>query len=594
MKENKSIDIERAIETVRLFSQPEEMHSLPTLEHFILQDGKLHHMPRSAFEKTLAFTKDCLACTFSSVMREKQAQKQQEIKGTLQQSLDLLKVYSSALVHMQKGSDGEKNLAKRVLMAATTYNAFVRQAKQHPHSLSGMLKLFLLKIAGWAVDEELIKNEIHIPQTVEVSSEHEPTSYEKLLGHKISHKQNSSTAKKVLSLLQSTKRYVAEDLSRPKEEELDLFRVKAMTLLQTEKTFPYSLEESISLVQACPIEYSLHEGAYLLNGNAIELRMSLSNFPGIETKVKGAFLRDTFHPELVQPIKESFQISSFSFQSGFPHPLQYTGIALHEKLIPNFLLRPQMCPKLERLLETKRHLSQELIPNGLYHAKAKELLRRRKELFMSHKMLFDLQKKAIFTLIDAANLNEDEYLNNFFAQITQNSNWYEELAHASYTFNERVIAGPIRTLQEEWLLKNTNLIQKFSYQKCQDILLESIELAKEELRGPFAPNIVEAFGTSCNAIHLLQISEHLNFAPPQLSPYEYKLLLFLFRQQLIFAYEMQELDPKDLEKHLTQVLLDDIALFEESHPISAHTKEAQKLAQELIHYYALRFEGTTA
>jgi len=573
MKENKSIDIERAIETVRLFSQPEEMHSLPTLEHFVIEDGMLQHLPRSIFEKTLAFTKDCLACTFSSVMREKQAQKQQAIIGTLQESLDLLKVYSSALVHMQKGSEGDKILAKRVLMAANTYNAFVRQAKQHPNSLSGMIKLFLLKMAGWAVDDELIKNEIHVPQTLESSSEKAPTSYEKQLGHKISHKQKSRTAKKVLSILQSTKRV---DLGVPKTEEIDLFRVKAMTLLQTEKTLPYSLEESISLVKSCPIEYSLHEGAYLLNGYVIELRTKISNFPGIETQIKGAFQRDTFHPELVLPIKESFQISSYSFQSGYPHPSQYTGIALHEKLIPNFLLRPQMCPQLEGLLEIKRHLSQELIPNGLYYEKAKELLQRRKTLFASNKTLFDLQMRGIFA----------GFLNKFF-----DSNWYEELYQASYKFNERVIADPIRKLQEEWLLKNSSVIQKFPYQTCLAILQDSIEKAKIELRDPFSPNIVEAIGKACNTIHLLQISEHLNFEPPKLSPYEHKLLIMLFRQQLIFAYELQHLDPDNLEEHLVQVLLDDIALFEEADPQNVHTKEARNITQELIQYYTLRYEG---
>src|SRR5262245_20559264 len=170
MKSNSSIDIERAIETVRLFSQPPDVRGMLTLEHFEVQDGKLQEQHRSTLKKSLAFTKDCLVRTFSADLRQRQHEKHKAIKGTLQESLDVLKVYSSALVHMQKGSDVDRVLAKRVLLAANTYNDWVRTAKHKPDTVSGKIKQFFLKMAGWAIDEELMQTEINIPETQEYSS----------------------------------------------------------------------------------------------------------------------------------------------------------------------------------------------------------------------------------------------------------------------------------------------------------------------------------------------------------------------------------------------------------------------------------------
>src|SRR5262245_48275954 len=86
-------------------------------------------------------------------------------KESLQQSLDILKLYSSALVQLQKNSGVDRELAERILKTAQNYNALVRQSKEPP-SLSKKIKHFIFKIAGYTLDEELMQTEIHIPHKV--------------------------------------------------------------------------------------------------------------------------------------------------------------------------------------------------------------------------------------------------------------------------------------------------------------------------------------------------------------------------------------------------------------------------------------------
>ena len=584
MKQNSSIDIEHAIETVRLFSQPQEASDVPCIEQFDIKDGKLSAQHRTKIETTLAFTKDFLVRAFSSLLRQRQEQKHNAIKGTLQASLDILKVYSSALVHMQKGTALDRSLAERVLSAASTYNDFVRQRKGQPDTVSGRIKRFFLDMAGWSMDVDIIQEEIHIPETLQYSS----SSHEPLLNHKITFQKESRTSKKVLNVL-----HAVHDRNAPLQQEIDLFRVKAISLLLHQETLPYSLEEVLSLVHSCPIDVSYHEAGYLLNGHTFQLRQVISNFPGIEIEIKGSFQRDNFHPGLVIPVKGSFQLNSYTFQSGFPHPMQHTGIGLHEKLFPNCLLRPNMCPNLEQLIEAKYAISRELLPNGSIYHKAKELLESRKSIFRQNKTIFALQKRAIGAHILAAGVCDLSMVHQFLDQIQHTQTWYEELSRTTATFYDRVTAEPIERLQSEWLLKPDSPLRTLSpesaYKLCREIMLESVHKAKEELGFPFAPDVIEAFGTATNTLHLQQLSEHLNFEPPQLSAFE-KLLTSLFHQQLTFIHELNELSTEQLEEHLIAVMKEEIAIFEDTPSDNPLVAKARDLVEELTQYYSVRFE----
>lgn len=215
--------------------------------------------------------------------------KREAVEGTLQKSLDLLKVYTSCVSSMQKGSDIEKLLARRMLDTAKTYNEVVREAKMPPATISDALKRFFLKIAGRKVDTPLIRDEIYIPIHIQYGRD-EP---EGLAHHKIT-VQKESASGKMLSALQAVQRGSDADYNTLKQPELDLFRTKALTLLVTQDDHPITLTEALHLVQESEITCTLEEGAYLLQDNVVRLSQKIIPFPGVELEITGAFQRDTF------------------------------------------------------------------------------------------------------------------------------------------------------------------------------------------------------------------------------------------------------------------------------------------------------------
>lgn len=348
-------DIERAIETVRKFN--EEQHSTP--------------------------------------------------QGPLQASLDLLKVYTSAAPYLQKGSEKEKLLAAQVVEVAKKYNELVRQQKLPLTSISGILKQFFLRIAGKREYKPLIHHEIHIP--------HSATHLAVLSPYKITRKAQAS--EKILSVLQTVQRNSDADYSGPKQAELDLFRTKCLSLLSSETRISVPLEEALVLIKNCPISYTLEEGAYLLHNNILHLSLSVIPLPGITLELIGAFQRDPMHQNLVIPVKDSFQLISHVEQTGFCQPIQYLGFALHEKLLPSCILRPQMCPNYDNLLKKKQLLAEKILEGGPLYKKAKRLIAQKKELFNSSHELFIRVKGLLTALtIDA---------------VEECPNWYETLSERS-------------------------------------------------------------------------------------------------------------------------------------------------------------------
>lgn len=495
-------------------------------------------------------------------MRQFNEQKHKASQGmlhtSLQESLDLLKIYTSAAPYLQKGNAREKQLATQVVEVAKKYNELVRHKVQSPATLRHILKQFFSKIGRNRDHKNLSHHEIHIPY---ISTEIAVSS-----PHKITRKDRHSD--KILSVLQSVQRNSDADYSAPKQPELDLFRTKCLTLIREQDTVPLSLEEAFLLIQTSPITYTIEEGVYLVSDNILHLHQTLSPLPGIEMSVVGSFQRDPFHPDLAIPIKGSFQRACHIEQTGFCHPIQYVGVALHEKLFPNCILRPQMCPKFARLLEKKQELSLKLLPDGSLYKKAKSLLRQKIELFKNSNELFSQVSKLA--------------LAQTLGTIDHTPNWYEELSYRSAKFGEQAFAYPINRLQEEWLLKRKAELLANPYTESCSIMLKALQEAQDEA--------VLSFGKAGISLYLMQLSEHLSFEPQDLTQFERILLTALVRQQLIFIYELEELDEQDLYNHLKNVIEEETALFNGLTSNDKHTLEAQELANELFQYYSVRFE----
>lgn len=496
-------DIERAIETVRKFN--EEQHSTP--------------------------------------------------QGPLQASLDLLKVYTSATPYLQKGSEKEKLLAAQVVEVAKKYNELVRQQKLPLTSISSLLKQFFLRIAGKRAYKPLIHHEIHIP--------HSATHLAVLSPYKITRKAQAS--EKILSVLQTVQRNSDADYSGPKQAELDLFRTKCLSLLSSETRISVTLEEALVLIKNCPISYTLEEGAYLLHDNILHLSLSVIPLPGITLELIGAFQRDPMHQNLVIPVKDSFQLISHVEQTGFCHPIQYLGFALHEKLLPSCILRPQMCPNYDNLLKKKQLLAEKILEGGPLYKKAKRLIAQKKELFnSSHELFVRIQGLLTALTIDT---------------IEECPNWYETLSERSAQFCQDAFALPISRLQQEWLLNHNPRIPENPKLECTAIMQQVLHEAHN--------STIYTFGMAGISLHLMQLSEHLHFDAEPLSKFEHALLISLLRQQLIFIYEIEELEEEDLYNHLKNTIEEETAIFNGTLPNDSYTQEAEEIALELYSYYKL-------
>jgi hypothetical protein len=121
-------------------------------------------------------------------------------------------------------------------------------------------------------------------------------------------------------------------------------------------------------------------------------------------------------------------------------------------------------------------------------------------------------------------------------------------------------------LEEEWLINQNQNIAKESEQILTLSLQESMG------KGPFlySQEAQEAYGRAGIALHLMQLSEHLHFTPKPLTKFEHKLLVSVIHQQLIFMYELEELD------------LDLLSIHNAPDPV------AEELADELEGYYAIQ------
>lgn len=478
---------------------------------------------------------------------------QRALSTSLQESLDLLKIYTSATPYLHKGSEKEKQLAAKVLEVAKKYNEHVKEQLKTPTTLSNILRQFFSRIAGNREYKNLSHHEIYIPYiAAEIAAKPQ---------HKIT--KNQLPSDKITRAIQSVQKTGNTNFITQEMPELDLFCTKCFTLVLEQDKVPIGIEEALALIKTSPISYTVEEGECITH-----LHQELSPLPGISIDISGSFQHDPQYPHLVTPIKGSFHCICSIEQTGFCHPIQYVGVAWHEKLLPSCILRPQMCPKFSALLKKKQELSHSLLPSGTLFNKAKALLQQKKQLFSESRDLFLLVNQLLIT----AGLGAVEYT----------PKWYEKLSLACAKHNEQAFGYPIHRLQEEWLLKQNPKVRKKPFTESYAILLKALQQSEDE--------VIHTFGKAGITLYLMQISEHLNFEPQDLTHFERRLLTSLIRQQLIFIYELEQLHENNLFEHLKTVIQEETTLFSGQTSNDAFTIQAHELAEELFQYYSVRFE----
>lgn len=212
---------------------------------------------------------------------------------------------------------------------------------------------------------------------------------------------------------------VANDLSTASRQEIDAFRMKAITLLKHHAIKFSSLTDQLKTMREIPIHVK-NEVREASQESIIEMHQIISPLPGETIELKGSFKRLSGQNASSVPIPESFKIISQSAQTGFPHHSQNHGWSLDEQWIePTHPLFAKM-----------QKLKNDLMPNGRYNEKAKFLLKLKTDAFNKNPgfyLNFHLQLDK--AMMRVARLNEEDLLHCFYKKAEDQSNPYFYLSH---------------------------------------------------------------------------------------------------------------------------------------------------------------------
>jgi hypothetical protein len=569
-------ELERAIETLQCFTKPNESENLPSLEHFQLQDnGALEVRKLSTLEKTLAYVMG---------VRKEKTEQLKAIKGRVLRSVDIIKI---ALMRLQAGSQVDETLEKRLLIVIQRYNDIMRQAKKEPKSFTDKLKYFFLKSSGFEIDKEVQQHEIQLPARNFYDSSAAPAPQSGLLAHKFTLRTIEATSQKITTFVNvvqgATLDTPQETAELPQKQEVELFRMKAFTLLNKQEALhPHALADALDRLRKSPIEVTendlSHANIQISSDSIISLRQTICPFPGEEIELKGAFTRAS---AMSIPIKDSFRVSAKAFQTGFPDPLQSIGFTFSEKFLPHYLLRAYLIPEVDYILKKKQEIAEKLLPKGSLNAKAKALLQSRKNIFRAHKKTLLQELKKLMQKLFSQK-HEKALVDDLFSLLEKKENFFEELSFIHVMTIKSCIERPFQSLQQKlFSLKITD--SKTLQSLCKELIDNELEkLCSEVEKATLPQEIAELKYKELFAKFLAEhapvlftqiLSEQLGFEPPKLSSLQKKIVATVFYQQKAFIQELEEINPQDenVDEKLLQSILGHIqkqaALFSDKEPI---------------------------
>ena len=270
-------------------------------------------------------------------------------------------------------------------------------------------------------------------------------------------------------------------LSAPAKQELDAFRMKAITLLKQHEIRFTSLTDQLHMIREVPIvmiENTSFSKAFA--ENIIAMQQTISPFPGETIELQGAFQRNSQSHSRSVPIPHSFHITTKSRQTGYPHPSQHHGWALSHTLIPAG----------HPLIAKMDDIARQLIPEESLNIKAKELLKIKQHCFNSNVDEFlEMHKQMNQAMLKIAHVKEHQVLDHFFENLKKENNIYKYLSEIhkeiiSNIFEKNVAKSAfslpcdleyiklISAVYERLLGKNKYLLKELAVKQLQEFIWE--------------------------------------------------------------------------------------------------------------------------
>ncbi len=616
-------ELRTAIGNLKTFTVQNKDSAIPLLINLDVQAGSLidisPSIPKSAMESIRSF----FAKLLPGHSREKPDQKREKVQQELIRSVDYLKTHYSIIEKLQEGDETQRKLAESASAVIKKYNALISQAKQNPPSLGQHIQRFFYEKRGMTLNRDLKGLTIEFTSPMAkyfVSAQAESLQH---MQHKFSchlHSANTLAAsKKVIALCPHTPPPAPTIAAHvPTQQEEDAFRMKAITMLHKD-IFSTPTREAFHSIRSAPIVSLLNaQESQGPDADITSLHLTISPFPGEVIRIKGSFQRTKNEKVGSIPIPESFQLSSHSTQTGFPHAKQYTGWALDNLLIARYPHHLDELPLFKPIYEKKQAIAHELLPQGSLINKGRELLKLKKKAIEEDLPLYlKLSRQATVALFAAApaeyvNADYLDVIDKFYSCVKAQASPIDFLGQVHQSMTEKFIAIPHNALEEEWLEKgNRDIISddhKQSRLTCLLIYNTALQSVEQQLKNQIAEaqgeelltlNYILAMGQviapPSRAIILQQVSEKIGFAPPLLDIFERQIQAAVYKQLIAFHAELDwELQPDSLlnlemaRKHLIQQLESDIALF-----VDENSQELpMKIVDQLEVYYNQRhFQG---
>lgn len=505
-----------------------------------------------------------------------QERRQAEVQEELMRSVIIIKKHSPILDKFKNGSEEQQKLARLAQEVVAGYNSLILQARQPQISLKGRFFKFLCERIGVAISDQLKINTIDLSTTVSAQVGSLPPS----------------TAKVSSLGLPTTKSTLTQN-------EVDAFCMKAITMIKNHDIPVTSIRETLSMVKKNPIQAQF-DRTFGRDGKSgasiVSLSQKVNVFPGEMIEFRGAFKRDSHSNVLSIPISESFQLSSLSVQDGFPHPSQYHGFALMDKLIPSTPLRLDQLSSLQHFYEEKKRIAHDLLPQGSLIQKAKAILKLKKQVFQGNKDLFlTAHKKLSETFLEASGSFQKECVDSFFKHAYHQENVYDFISQTYQRVNELFVLRPYEKLIEAWVegLLHEEMSQR--YITALKILEDEVQAVCQELEQSTEcqEQYILCMGKAlapagCNLI-LQHQSEKMEFAPYPLRNFDCLVQAWAFKQANTFQQELGG-NIEEMHDHLMRLIDEDIALFKVKEFDQAEESLTQ-IVHDLEDYFNARFSN---
>lgn len=367
----------------------------------------------------------------------------------------------------------------------------------------------------------------------------------------------------------------------PSQREADVFRMKAITLIQNQAPLFPSIKKALASLKESPITVAFSKSTNLAANSVITLEQKLTPFPGETIVLKGAFIRSTNSLTPTIPILESFELSMKSEQTGFPHPSQYIGWSLSDALIPVQPLCEKQLTSIASLLKKKETISAEL-QHGSLSAKAKKLLWK-KEAFVNdnREEFLALHEKLSIVLLKAgskeANHLNLQIINKFFTWLRDQPSAYSLLSNAYFLMNENFVLLPFKRVLKLWIdqhcdplsneFKTTFFETRRVLETTRKVVIEQLATDRNqpEPMHDYIMTMGRLIGTSSDRIILQHLSGIMDeLPPPFLTGFEKKLQAAAYKQLASFISELTNDSEETSFVEIKKSLLSDIRLFEQS------------------------------